>query len=242
LLKKILYLILLCSNFCIAQENNKYIPFKSLNYSPTNFNINADTINFEQVKIIITMVKPLNNFSGSLCESWLTIMKNGKVMEKKYYDIEPVGGCSGLFLPETQPLEDYFIISKFGDYDGQTLLIDKNGHLTELKGGSFSISVDKKFLFSIWNSDIDGLTIYDVKEQRVMFNEENELSNHYEAAYFQKGKYYLSMHNSPYLSQIDVKKGKLIRGTKSKESLIQSNKLYTYNHYQNLPLCNCGLD
>jgi hypothetical protein len=83
------------------------------------------------------MIHPKKNTANQFaCRAWLYIRKNRKTVSKKFYDIDPVGSCSGLYLPSQQPLKDYFIISKFGDYDGETLLIDASGKLTTLQGGA----------------------------------------------------------------------------------------------------------
>lgn len=218
----------------------KQVPFKKGDYPISKFTVTTAASNFGQVKIIITMVSPkvsLNRFS---CRSWLTIQKSDKVLKQKFYEIEPVGGCSGLFFPSTQPLDNFFIISKFGDYEGETLLVDKTGKLIILTGGSFSISADKKYLLSVWDSDLSGITIYDFTSGKTILSKEIEGDKQYGEFYFQDGKYYISYFEDNTVGQIDFQNKKVIVLKKQAGFLKKTSKLKIYNDVQTLPKCNCG--
>ncbi len=206
----------------------------------TKFLTTADTSNFGQVQIITTMVTPKGTSNGFLCRSWLTVRKSDKLLKQKFYEIEPVGGCSGLFLPSFQPLENYFIISKFGDYEGQTLLIDTSGKLIELTGGSFSISTDKKYLFSLWDSDLSGITVFDLTKGKTIMSKEIEDDKQYGDIYFQDGKYYVSYFEDNAIGLIDNTNKKITPSKKTTGFLKKSNKLKIFNDVQALAKCNCG--
>jgi hypothetical protein len=235
----ILIQLFLFSTTCFAQQQKQFT-FKQLDYPTSKYTLTADTTNFGKVQIITNMVASKESSNGFLCRSWLTIRKNHKVLKQKFYEIEPVGGCSGIFLPSAQPLATYFIISKFGDYEGKTLLIDTTGKLVELKGGSYSISADKRYLFSLWDSDVSGITIFDLTTGKTILSKENENDKEYNDIYFQDGKFYVSSFENNYVETIDVQNKRISMSDRPKGFLKKTNKLKIYNDVQTLAKCNCG--
>ncbi len=229
-----------------GHQNKQNLQFKLNDYPESIFVSKSDTFFLGQVQIIITMTHPKNSsVSNFQCRSWLTIKKNNKILSQIYYDIEPVGGCSGLYTPSKQPCKDYFIISKFGDYKGETLIIDNLGKLTSLAGGEFSISKDNNYLFTSFDSDISGVTIYDLKIHKVVLAKENNDENRYNEFYFQEGTYYVSLDSDKAVKDIsvgviDIKNKNLTVVKKPAAFLKKHNKLETYNAVQSLRKCNCG--
>jgi len=64
------------------------------------------------------------------CRAWLEVRQGGRVLHQAYFDdIDAVGDDYGIFLPEHQPLADYFLAFKAGDYDPRLLLVGKDGAL-----------------------------------------------------------------------------------------------------------------
>jgi len=241
-----LLFILLCNLvFCLhgkAQQND----FNKKNYPTSAFQIKSDTSSFGALKIVVTMVHPQNEVTAKFsCRTWLTIMKNGKRLKQKSYNIEPVGGCSGVYIPRKQPCKNYFILSKFGDYEGQTLLIDIDGKLTTLKGGSFSISNDGNYLFSIFDSDVSGITVYDLKHKKIVLSAERNDDKRYSDVYFKDGKYFVSFEEetnatATSVGRIDVRQG-MIYVTKIANSFLKNDaKLPVFNEVKSLQHCNCG--
>jgi hypothetical protein len=229
-----------------GQQNKLILQFKKTDYPASKFVTKADTSLLGQVQIIITMTHPKNSSVAKfLCRSWLTIKKNDKILNQKFYDIESVGGCSGLYTPTKQPCKDYFIISKFGDYEGQTLLIDTTGKLTILTGGAFSISTDNNYIFATYDSDVSGITIYDLKSKKLVLSKEKDNEDRYNEFYFQEGSYFVSFDSDETAKEvsvgiIDIKNKKVIVTKKPKTFLKKTNKLKTYNTVQSLAKCNCG--
>jgi hypothetical protein len=240
----ITFLLLTVSLF--GQQNKPIVQFKKTDYPASKFVTKVDTSLLGQVQIIITMTHPKNSSVAKfLCRSWLTIKKNNKILEQKYFDIEPVGGCSGLYTPTKQPCKDYFIISKFGDYEGQTLLIDTTGKLTILTGGAFSTSTDNNYLFATYDSDISGITIYDLKSKKLILSKEKDDEVRFNEFYFQEGNYFVSLDSDETTKEvsvgiIDIKNKKVSVTKKPKTFLKEANKLKTYNAVQSLTKCNCG--
>ena len=60
------------------------------------------------------------------CRCWLNVKKSDSLISKVFYkNILAYGSCAGIYLPAKQPKKKYFIASKFGDYEGEILIINK---------------------------------------------------------------------------------------------------------------------
>ncbi len=241
-----LYISLLFCSSLFGQQAKKIAPFKKADYPSSRYTIKSDTSYLGKVQIVITMARPKIMAAENIyCRSWLTVLKNGKITDQKMYDIEPVGGCSGLYKPNKQPLNNYFLISKFGDYKGQTILVDSSGTITTLSGGSFSVSADKNYLFTMHDADVPGITIYDIKNKKIILNDERNDDEQYNEFYYQKGKYYVSFVAEASAKElsvgtIDLKNKKLEVNKKPTSFLKTTNKMQVYNSVQSLSSCNCG--
>jgi len=250
-LKKTTIIILsfLTATICFGQESDSYEPFKSSDYTVDKYQIKLDTVTFFKFKIEIRLAKLLENKTNTpsdfYCRGWLTLKQGQKIITQKFFkSIEPVGGCSGLFIPETQPRKDCFIISKFGDYDGSIFIIDTAGKLTEKMGGVFYVSKDKHYLFSSYDSDLSGLTVYDLNRKLILFSDTIEpyLSNWY----FQDKKYFaivnedLIQDNKIKIATFNFIQNKLTIESVDKDYPKTDNKLKVYNDNQNAKDCNCG--
>lgn len=230
-----------------AQPNEKMKAFNAADYPKQKYTVKTDTSSLNTVQVIITSVKNKSNTGSPFsCRSWLTVKKEGKLIKGSYYDnIDAVGGCSGLFIPKTQPIKDLFLISKFGDYNGELIIIDSAGKFTKEAGGKFYVSKDSIFLFSSFDSDLSGVTIYNTKTRKTIFSKELE-DDFLEDWHFQDGKYYAAVIHSQEKGGKD--KMAVFNPTTNKFSIIEKaasylqakNKLKVYNDFQKAGNCNCG--
>jgi len=94
--------------------------------------------------------------------------------EKNYERMEALGGLAQVLVPKQQPSNDYFILVKFGDSDGNVLLIDHIGMIRTFRGGNFFITEDHRYLVSPYSSDCGGLTVFDLKEDSLIFDKNCE--------------------------------------------------------------------
>jgi len=153
---------LLLTTLSFGQNQDKFEKFDASDYPLEKYQITSDSIKFKDFKIEIRQVRNLSGSGQFSCRAWLTISAKSKSIYQRYFrSIEAVGSCYGLFIPLEQPRQDYFVLSKLGDYDGRIFIIDSNGNVTEKLGGSFFISNDKRYLFSEYDSDLSGLTVFD---------------------------------------------------------------------------------
>jgi hypothetical protein len=110
----------------------------------------------------------------SYCDAYIEITSN-KTKKFKYEFIEALGGSAGIaFLENVVP--NHTLIVKHGDYDGRTIIVSKNGQITEVTGGSVSELIDNKYLINLAECDIGycGFSIYDILQEKIVFSYETE--------------------------------------------------------------------
>jgi hypothetical protein len=103
------------------------------------------------------------------CKSYIEIIKNNKTINSLGFpSIEPVGGDYG-FLVYSQLINNHLIISKYGDYDGRTIIINEKGKMFNTIGGYSFIDALNGLLFSIYDSDLSGLSVFDLESDVEIF-------------------------------------------------------------------------
>jgi hypothetical protein len=251
ILKNILAIVFLITSFITSgQTGDTYEPFNSSDYSSDKYQVKLKTIPFSKFKIQIRQVKGKVEIpSDFYCRAWLTVTQENKILFQRYFkSIEPVGGCSGLFIPDTQPLKDFFLISKFGDYDGTIIIIDTMGNVTEKMGGDFYISKDKRYLFSNYSSDAAGLTVYDLNKRNIIYSSTSDTTESFLGAWYcKKGKYFARAYDNNEadegqiikIATFDFKERKLMVSKVDKFYLKKENELKSYNGEADMN-CNCG--
>jgi len=86
-------------------------------------------------------------------------------------------------------------VVKHGDYDGALFLIDKQGAIREYLGGAYVLSVDHKFLFSVYYTDDSGIEVIDLTSGSSLFR---EFSFPYPRQWYSlEGWYFFVSENSP---------------------------------------------
>lgn len=140
----------------------------------TNDLLLSQKFKFEDKEVI------LNHYNESVrgrnfdSYSIITLSANDTIDYKIYKRIEALGGLATVLVPVLQPSKDYFILAKFGDYDGNVLLIDPIGMIRTIKGGNFFITDDHRYLISPYNSDCAGLSVFDLKEDSLIYDKNCE--------------------------------------------------------------------
>ena len=105
------------------------------------------------------------------CAAWLRVWKDQVEVERIVYkNIEPVGSSYGIFVPEEQPGRDFFVAVKLGDYDGDTIVIDRQGVLRIHHGGQYFRTKDTRYLIMILDSDLWGLEVMNLQTGAVTYN------------------------------------------------------------------------
>lgn len=173
-LKMYFFFIWACFNALPAlSQSTDYQAFNQALYSALEYRVRADTFPFHQYTISVIRVQ--NNASGKKdfsCRGWVLVSKNKILTDSVYYgQMDANGGNAGLFVPQKQPLQAYFMVTKLGDYDGQIIIIDTTGKIKTDVGGNILITPDKKYVYAEYSTDIDfGLSVFNISKNRFEFS------------------------------------------------------------------------
>lgn len=239
--------LVIFSSLCLSQER-KFRPFNRTNYPSASYSIKSDTFHFRDLTINLVQVrlkKPAEpKQHQAACRIWLFVKKDSVRTDQLYYNnCEALGGCSGIFIAKEQPSENYFVLSKFGDYNGQLLLIDTSGKIRIYAGGRYYLSQDKRYLFSFYDSDQPGATVFDLKKGKLLYTSDS-LQYHLMGMYRNGKTYFATLGAEREEEKIkvvvfDFKSRKLISDRVSADYLAKSKTMKGYNHFQ-YAACDCG--
>ncbi|MGD1105788.1 MAG: hypothetical protein ABR865_02020 [Terracidiphilus sp.] len=169
-------------------------PFDPKSYPPDAFHISHHDYPIGKFTVRIIQVKALDDATAtnpSLCRAWLEVRDGGKILRQAYFDdIDAIGWIYGIFLPEHQPLPDYFLAWKEGDYDGRLLLVGKDGSLTNLPGGDSFLTPDKRYLIGSHDSDYQYPFVVDLARRRLVVDGEKEKLPGVDEWYMDKAGYF----------------------------------------------------
>ena len=178
---KLLYaiLLLLSSVNCLYSQGygKTAPPFNPAQYPDSLFKVAEADYNWHGFHVTLKNIRgyKLKDTTDFFCRSYAQILKNrDTILNFSLSDIEALGGCSGVYSFKIDTFNDYFFISKFGDYNGRLLILDRNGHITNIPGSSFYLSKNHRYIFTTQDSDIGGLTIYDLKTRKILFDSEHD--------------------------------------------------------------------
>jgi len=253
LLKKLfcLLLLLFTGEFLLAQ----YRPFNALDYDTDFYKVKSQNISFKNVTVKLIKVNTKASVESDFyCRAWLVVLVNDSLCDSLYFD-NMVGkaGCSGIYFETEQPLVDNLILVKYGDYDGRTIVVDSQGKVHNLQGGRYFLTRDKRFLFSVYESDLNGLTVYDFKFKKVAYSNDS-LNSKLNEWYFQEGRYFsldqeaeeedVESENINELPSFNIKQFDFIkRQLKAEklpfENLRQENAITLKPKFKNKPDCIC---
>jgi hypothetical protein len=103
---------------------------------------------------------------------FLELWEKGKCIGKlDFEDIQPLGSRAGIFLPLKQESPGHFILTKYGDYDGRTIIITDDGRVFNLAGGTYRIFQNRYLVTPRALPDIDehgDFSIFDLKENKIV--------------------------------------------------------------------------
>lgn len=240
-------LLVIFSSACLSQER-KFRPFIRTNYPSASYSIKSDTFHFRDYTIHVVQVrskKPAEHQQHkAACRIWLFVKKDSVRTDQLYYnDCEALGGCSGIFVAGGQPSEKHFILSKFGDYNGQLLMIDTNGKIRTYAGGRYYLSHDKRYLFSFYDSDQPGATVFDLKGDRLLYTSDS-LQKHLMGMYRNGKTYFATLAGEREEEKVsvvvfDFKTRKFISDLVTSDYIARSKPMKGYNQFQYAP-CDCG--
>jgi hypothetical protein len=80
---------------------------------------------------------------------------------------EPVGGSYGISKPIK--VNNHLIFNKYGDYNGRVIIVNDKGQIFNIIGGENFYDAEKELLFTIYDSDLSGFAIFDLKKDTLIF-------------------------------------------------------------------------
>lgn len=193
-----LLILISCSNSENQQKQNKQVTevvfkkdsisilnacpkllFNTEQFNSDSTKVLVDSFQLESIDIFTFQVLPITQNPSFSCHSYLYTMNDHEIIDSiKYNSIEAVGGDWGLKYYGL--IKNVLIFSKHGDYSGETILIKPNGHISTFPGGTNALSSDSNLIFSFHDSDISGLTIYNLEtDSLIMIINEMEVYPHY---------------------------------------------------------------
>jgi hypothetical protein len=96
------------------------------------------------------------------CSATIYVMKDEKIMDSIVYEnMQPVGGDYGLRV-HNELINGCLIITKHGDYDGETIFINPDGNIQRIIGGIPHLLESKNWIVSFYESDLGGFSIFDL--------------------------------------------------------------------------------
>jgi hypothetical protein len=196
-----------------AAESPTKPPFDPAAFPASDFRVTQVDQPLGAVSIHLTQarcLKPAPEQQPIYCSAWLDVTRGEKLLHRLYWsDFEPVGSSFGLFLPQRQPSPDYFVVLKLGAYDGRTLIVDRSGHIFDLRGGSFFVTDDHRHLVSEWSADVFGASSFDLLRGKLAFDTERGPAG-LVSGWFRDGRgYFFTVSDDSRLSRLDVKTGRI---------------------------------
>jgi hypothetical protein len=158
--------------------------------------ISEITKRLDDIRVDIIQYKFLKESpSTSYCKAKVLIYKNERLIDLIRYDyIDPVGSHYGLLAYDSL-INNHIVISKYGDYSGETIIINKSGEKFFTIGGYSCFDNSSSLLFSILDSDLSGLSVFDLNTDSEIFKVVDIEDRPSEIFKTDKGQYYFSATN-----------------------------------------------
>ena len=131
--------------------------------------ITTSVVTMKDLLVSIEQSKPNLATSIYSCHSKISVHKDGKeVGSLNFPNIEAVGGEHGLTTPMI--VHNHIILSKQGDYDGRTIIINERGQIFNIIGGTNFIDYESGLLFALYDSDGSGLAVFDLTSDSLLLS------------------------------------------------------------------------
>jgi len=133
-------------------------------YDPNEVSISDFAQEIGDITVEIAQYKPIDYIKSKFyCSADIKIFKNETLIDSIVFnEIEPVGGHFGL-LVYPNVIMNHLIITKYGDYDGRTIIINDQGQIYSTIGGYVFVDYENGYLFSSYDSDYTGISVFDLK-------------------------------------------------------------------------------
>ena len=178
----------------------------------------------DEIKVLIKQQK--SNGIDFYCKAKITVTKNEKLLDSISFSPEPVGGSYG--ISNAIKLNNHLIFTKHGDYDGRTIIVNNDGKIFNIIGGENYVDVESNLLFTIYESDVSGFAIFDLKSDSVLLTE-NEVYERPISIHKIENKYFMICESDETgeksFWEFDFEMNKINKSVFDKETINASNEL-----------------
>lgn len=122
----------------------------------------------DEIKVLLKQQR--GNGVDFYCKATLIVFKNEKVIDSISFLPEPVGGSYG--ISNAVKIGNHLIFTKHGDYDGRTIIVNNEGKIFNIIGGENYVDVESNLLFTVYESDVSGFAIFDLKSNLILLVED----------------------------------------------------------------------
>jgi hypothetical protein len=167
-----LFLVFIFADGSQTPPSKKTSAFDARMYPASEYQVSEKNYVHGRINVRIIQAKSKEHINEPhYCRAWFEVRNGNSLVKHLYYhDIEPVGFSYGIFVPNEQPLPDYFVAVKEGDYDGRLLMVAKDGQLTDLPSGFYFVTSDKRFLVGDYASDDNALIVVDIAKRQIVID------------------------------------------------------------------------
>lgn len=140
-------------------------------------------------------------------------------------------------------IDNHFIMTAHGDYNGRTIVISHTGRIFDMIGGDYYVDEESNLLLSIYESDISGLSVFDLEADSVLLEltdfEPYPISIHkaFSSRYFIKAGYDEELGDHP-IWEIDLNHGRIVSTDLTSNEINDSNVL-AHRALEHID-CECG--
>lgn len=135
-------------------------------YPPDRFQVSQAAWSFAgslTVRVVQVRKKDPDGEEPRFCRAWLEAWKGDTLFKRvDYNDIDPQDGPYGIFLPQPQPSNRYFIAVKEGDSDPRVLLMTPDGNFFDVPGGWFFLTPDRRYLITQTTRQGSAISVFDL--------------------------------------------------------------------------------
>jgi len=134
-------------------------------------NITKTTKKLDNIQVVISQFKS-QVLTDPTCRADIKILKDGLLIDSLVFSsdkFDAVGDRYGLLIYE-ELIKNHIVITKFGSYNGQTIIINNKGQKFITLGGFCALDTDNGLLFSIYHSDLSGFSVFDLNKDIELFS------------------------------------------------------------------------
>lgn len=150
-------------------------------------------VKLHQLTIEIRNFKDVKNFAAFTCKGEVEVFHNNQSLSKTAFEKITQEGAYGLFLHHNV-LPNHVIITKHGDFDDKTIIINKKGYIFTLNGSNIFIDSLQHLVFVLNFTEKGEITIFDLLSDEKIAHFEN-LEQIPERIFKDRGNYWVQFGN-----------------------------------------------